>query len=52
MTCRRAIDVLDIRAYIKGWTLLGIKPVDIHQKVWDIYGEGEMSHRSICRWVA
>lgn len=52
MTGRRAKDVLEIRAYIKGRTLLGIKPVDIHREVCDIYGEGQMSHRSICRWVA
>lgn len=53
MTGKRAKDVmLEIRAYIKGRTLLGIKHVDIHREVCDIYGEGEMSHRSICRWVA
>jgi hypothetical protein len=52
MTGRRAKDVLEIRAYIKGRTLLGKKPVDIHREVCDICGDGEMSHRSICRWVA
>ena len=41
-----------IRAYIKARSLLSVKPVDIHCEVCYIYGEGQMSHRSVCRWVA
>ena len=26
--------------------------VDIHLEVCDIYGEGQMSHRTVCRWVS
>ena len=52
MTGKRAENVLEIRAYIKGRSLLGIKAVDIHCEVCDIYGEGQMSHRTVCRWVA
>ena len=52
MTGKRAENVLETRAYIKGMSLLGIKAVDIHHKVCDIYGEGIMSHRTVCRWVA
>lgn len=29
-------------------SLLGIKPVDIHHEVCDIYGNGQMSHKSVC----
>ena len=52
MTGKRAENVLEIRAYIKGRVLLGIKAVDIHRGVCDIYLEGQMSHRTVCRWVA
>ena len=52
MTGKRAENVLEIRAYIKGRSLLGIKDVDIHREVCDIYGDGQMSHRTVCRWVA
>ena len=52
MTGKRAENVLEIRAYIKGMSLLGIKAVDIHREVCGIYGEGQMSHRTVCRWVA
>ena len=38
--------------YIKGRSLLGIKTVDIHRQMSDIYGEGQMSHRTVCRWGA
>lgn len=30
-------------------SLLGIRPVDIHHEVCDIYGNGQMSHKSVCR---
>ena len=43
---------MEIRAYIKERSLIGCKPVDIHREVCDIYGEGQMSHRSVCRLVA
>ena len=52
MTGKRANNVLEIRAYIKGRSQLSIKPVDIHREVCDIYGEDQMSYRTICRWVA
>ena len=31
---------------IKGRSLLGIKAVDFHREVCDIYGEDQMSHRT------
>ena len=52
MTGKRAEDSMEIRAYIKARSLLGLKPVEIHCEVGDINGEGQMSHRSVCRWVA
>ena len=52
MTEKRAENVLVIRAYIKGRSLLGIEAVEIHREVCDICGEGQMSHRTVCRWVA
>ena len=52
MTGKRAENVLEIRAYIKGRSLLSIKAVDIHREMCDIYGEGQMSHRTDCWWVA
>ena len=53
MTGKRANNVLEIRAYIKGWSQLSIKPVDNHREVCDIYGGGggggdQMSYRTIC----
>lgn len=52
MVGKRAENVIEIRAYIKGRSLLGLKPVDIHREVCDIYGKGQMSYMTICRWVA
>ena len=52
MTGKQAENVLEIRAFIKGRSLLGIKAVGIHCEVCDICGEGQMSHRTVCRWVA
>ena len=49
---KQAENVLETRAYIKGRSSLGIKTVDIHPEVCDIYWEGQMSHRTVCRWVA
>ena len=43
MTGKQAENVLVIRAYIKGRSLLGIKAEGIHCEVCDIYGEGQMS---------
>ena len=51
-TRKRANNVLEIRAYIKGRSQLSIKPVDSHREVCNIYGEDQMSYRTICRWVA
>ena len=46
---KRAENVLEIRAYIKGRSLLGIKAIDIHCALCDTYVEGQMSHRTVCR---
>ena len=43
---------MEIRVYIKARPLLAFKLVDIHREACDIYGEGQMSHRSVCRWNA
>ena len=51
MTRKRAENSMEIRAYIKARSLLGLKPLDIHSEVCDIYREGQMPHRSVCRWV-
>ena len=54
MTGKRAENVLKIMAFIRGrsLTLLRLKSKDIHQEVCDIYGDGQMSFSTICRWVA
>ena len=53
MTGKRAEHSMEIRAYIKARSLLGlIKPVVIPREVCDIYGEVQISQRSVCRWVA
>lgn len=52
MNGKRANNALQIRTFIKGRTILSIKPVDIHREVCDICGNGQMSHRSVCRWLA
>ena len=39
MTGKRAENVYEFRAYIKGRSLLSIKAVDIHREVCDIYGD-------------
>ena len=52
MTGKKAENSMEIRAYIKARSLLGLKPVDIHCEMCDIFGEGHMFHRSVCRWVA
>ena len=52
MTGKRAENSKEIRAYIKARSLLGLKQVDIHREVYRIYGQGQMSHRSVCRWLA
>ena len=49
---KRAENSMESRAFIKAGSLLCLNPVDIHHEVCGIYGEGQMSHRSICRWVA
>ena len=52
MTGKRAENSIKIRACMKARSPLGRKPVDIHREVCGIYGEGQMSPRSVCRWVA
>jgi hypothetical protein len=51
MVGKRAENVIEIRGYIKGRSPLGFKPRDIHREVCDIYGEGQMSYMTVCRWV-
>ena len=51
MTGKRAKNSMKIRTYTQARSLLGVKPVDIHRDVCDIYGDGQMSHWSVCRWV-
>ena len=46
MTGKGAENVLEMRAYIKGSSLLSIMAVNTHREVCDIYGEGQMSHRT------
>ena len=46
MIGKRAENVLEMRAYIKGSSLLGIMAVNTHREVCDIYGEGQMPHRT------
>ena len=45
----RAENIMEIRAYIKARSLFGLKPVDIHRDVCDIYGVGQLC---VCRWEA
>ena len=45
MTGKRAENSMEIRAFMKARSLLGLMPVDIHSEVCDIYGEGQMPHR-------
>ena len=52
MTGKRANNMLEIKAFIKGRSQLSIKPLDIHCEVCNIFGEDQMSYRMICRWVA
>ena len=52
MTGKRAENSMEIRAYIKARSIPGIKQVDIHREVCSIYGERQISHRSVCMWVA
>jgi transposase len=48
---KRVENVIEIRAYIKGRSLLCLKPKDIHREVCVIYLEGQMSYMTVCRWV-
>lgn len=52
MPGKRVENRLEIRAYIKGRSLLGLQAKDIHREVCDIYGEGQMSRSTVFRWVA
>ena len=42
MVAKRAENVIEIRIYIKGRSLLGLKPLDIHSVVCDYYGQGRI----------
>ena len=52
MTGKRAENLIEIRTHIKARSLLCLERADIHHEVCDIRGEGQMSHRSVCMWVA
>ena len=52
MTGNPAENVLEIRSYAKGRSLLGIKAVDNRREVCDIYWKDQMAHMTVCRWVA
>ena len=52
MTGKRAESSMENKAYIKAKSLLGLKPVDIHREVCDISGEGQISYKSVCWWIA
>jgi hypothetical protein len=51
MTGKRAINVIEISAYINFRFSLDIKALDIHRAVCDIYGSGQMSHKSVGRLI-
>ena len=50
MTGKRAENSVGSGAYIKTRSLLGLKPVDIHREVCNIYGEGQMAQK-VCLQV-
>ena len=52
MKRKRSENSVEMRAHIKARSLFGLQLTDIHREVCDIYGEGQMSHRSVCSWVA
>ena len=52
MTGKGAGNSMEIRARIKAGSQIGLKPEDIHLEVCDIYREGQISHRSVCKWEA
>ena len=45
MTGSRAENLMEIMAYVKARSLLGLKAEDIQREVCEIYGEGKMSHK-------
>ena len=51
MAVKRSENSVENREFIKTRTLLGFKPVDIQSEVCDIYGEGQMAHRPVCKWI-
>ena len=52
MVGKRADNEIEIRGYVKGRSLHGLKPVDINRKVYANYGQVQMSYVIICMWVA
>jgi transposase len=48
---KRADNRIEIRAYIKGRSLLGLKQKGIHCEVCVIYGEVQVSYMTVCRLV-
>ena len=39
------------RSYIKMRTELGIKPIDIHEELVELYGEDAVSYNTVCSWA-
>ena len=51
MTGKRAENSMEIRAYIKARSLLGLMPIDIHREV-TFMERHKCPIGSVCRWVA
>ena len=52
MIGKKANNLLEFRAYIKGRSQLSIKYIGIHREICVIYGVDQMPYRTICRWIA
>jgi hypothetical protein len=52
MPGKRAENVLEIRVYIKGRTILGLKATYIHREVCDFMGRIKWFFSTVYRWVA
>ena len=49
---KTAGNVFEIMTYIKGMSQLGLKAIDIHKEVGDIYGKDQMSFNTVYRlWL-
>lgn len=52
MIGKRAKKTTEIRAYMKGWSILAHTVKTIYMDVCDIYGNGQTNDRSVHQWVA